>query len=177
MKLIFIYGPPASGKLTVAKALSKITGYKIFHNQLTVDLLSSLLKFGTESYFNFSNKIRIELIGEAARQKVPGIIFTFCYAYKLDDKFVKKIISKVKKHGGEVHFVQLYCDNQKLHKRVKNPSRLKHKKIKHISKLKKTMARYDLLKPIPFVESLTIDNSNLSATKTAQKIKKHFKLK
>ena len=32
MNLIFIYGPPAAGKLTVAKALSEINGYKLFRS-------------------------------------------------------------------------------------------------------------------------------------------------
>ena len=63
MKLVIIYGPPATGKLTVANELAKITKFKIFHNHLTVDLLNSLLEFGTDSYFNFSDKIRLELLG------------------------------------------------------------------------------------------------------------------
>ena len=34
MKLVFIYGPPAVGKLTVAKELAALTGFKVFHNQV-----------------------------------------------------------------------------------------------------------------------------------------------
>lgn len=45
MKLIFIYGQPAVGKLTVAKELEKITGYKILHNHLFVDLVRSVFEF------------------------------------------------------------------------------------------------------------------------------------
>jgi replication-associated recombination protein RarA len=30
--LVFIYGPPAAGKLTVAEALAMRTGHKVFHN-------------------------------------------------------------------------------------------------------------------------------------------------
>jgi len=32
MRLVFIYGMPATGKLTVAKELVDITGYALFHN-------------------------------------------------------------------------------------------------------------------------------------------------
>ncbi len=39
MKLVFIYGPPASGKLTVARELAALTGYKLFHNHLVVEAL------------------------------------------------------------------------------------------------------------------------------------------
>lgn len=39
MKLLFIYGPPASGKLTVAREPAALTGYRLFHNHLVVDAL------------------------------------------------------------------------------------------------------------------------------------------
>ncbi|MEO1956129.1 MAG: AAA family ATPase, partial [Gammaproteobacteria bacterium] len=37
MKVIFLYGPPASGKLTIAKKLADKTGISLFHNHLTFD--------------------------------------------------------------------------------------------------------------------------------------------
>ena len=46
MRLIFIYGLPAVGKLTVAKELAAKTGYKLFHNHLVVDLLISTFELG-----------------------------------------------------------------------------------------------------------------------------------
>jgi hypothetical protein len=44
MRLVFIYGIPATGKLTVAQELAKRTGYSLFHNHLVVDLLLSLFR-------------------------------------------------------------------------------------------------------------------------------------
>lgn len=46
MQLIFIYGPPAVGKLSVANALAKLTGYRVFHNHLTIDLVRSIFDWG-----------------------------------------------------------------------------------------------------------------------------------
>lgn len=42
MNLIFIYGPPATGKLTIANELSSLTGLPVFHNHLTRDIVKSL---------------------------------------------------------------------------------------------------------------------------------------
>jgi adenylate kinase family enzyme len=42
MKLIFIYGPPASGKLTIAEILSERTGIPLFHNHLSRDLVKDI---------------------------------------------------------------------------------------------------------------------------------------
>lgn len=44
MRLVLIYGPPAAGKLTVAKGLAHLTGYKFFHNHLTVDVVLSVFE-------------------------------------------------------------------------------------------------------------------------------------
>lgn len=45
MELVVIYGAPGVGKLTVARELARKTGYKLFHNHLTVDLVKSLFDF------------------------------------------------------------------------------------------------------------------------------------
>ena len=36
MKLLFIHGSPAVGKLTVANEIAKLTGFKVFHNHLSL---------------------------------------------------------------------------------------------------------------------------------------------
>ncbi|MBD0327065.1 MAG: AAA family ATPase, partial [Pyrinomonadaceae bacterium] len=48
MKLIFLHGLPGVGKLTVARELAKLTGFKVFHNHLAVDLVESLFEFGSQ---------------------------------------------------------------------------------------------------------------------------------
>jgi len=35
--LVLLHGPPASGKLTIAKELSVLTEARVFHNHLTLD--------------------------------------------------------------------------------------------------------------------------------------------
>jgi hypothetical protein len=37
VKLVVLYGLPATGKLMVARELSRLTGLRLFHNHLTVD--------------------------------------------------------------------------------------------------------------------------------------------
>lgn len=49
MRLVFIHGPAASGKLTVAKELAALTGYPLFHNHLIVDALLAVFPFGSPS--------------------------------------------------------------------------------------------------------------------------------
>lgn len=50
MKLIFIYGPAAAGKLTVARVLAEQTGVALFHNHLVVDAVMAVFPFGSEPF-------------------------------------------------------------------------------------------------------------------------------
>ena len=118
MKLIFIYGPPAAGKLSVAKELAAATGMKLFHNHLSIDCVGSIFEFGTPPYFKLIDKIRLDVIGEAAREKINGLIFTFVYAHPKDKAFVDRVAQAVEKHGGRICLVQLYCDKSILEDRV-----------------------------------------------------------
>lgn len=177
MKLILIYGPPASGKLTVAKELQKITKYKLFHNHLTGDLVSSVFetKVNSKIVFRVCNKIRLDIFETAAKENID-LIFTFVYA-PISDKFIKKVIRTINKYRGKVKFVQLSCNQDELRKRVKAPSRKKYQKLKSVSGLNKSLKGWDILKEIPYVKNLKIDNTKLSAKKVAKMIKEHYKLK
>ena len=50
MKLVLIHGAPAVGKLSVARELAKLTGFRLFHNHLTVDLVSAVFPFGSQPF-------------------------------------------------------------------------------------------------------------------------------
>jgi len=47
MRLVFIYGPPAVGKFTVARELAKRTGYRNFHNRVSIDFATQIFDFET----------------------------------------------------------------------------------------------------------------------------------
>ncbi|KKU05128.1 MAG: hypothetical protein UX07_C0021G0006 [Parcubacteria group bacterium GW2011_GWA2_45_30] len=175
MKLIVLYGPPAVGKLTIAKELSRRTGYKIFHNHLTIDLVESIFTWGTKDFNNLVSKYRLELIEAAAARNV-NLVFTIVYAGISDDQFIKEVVKRVKKHRGKVCFIRLLCSKKELIKRVKRPSRKNFGKIKNLKKLKGLMQKHNLFSTMPYANNITIDNTKLSPKQTARKIKKHFRL-
>ena len=98
MKLIFIYGPPAIGKLTVAKELVKLTNYKLFHNHMTLDTVAPILEFDTDAFWGLVERLRLLILEEAAKQKVKGTIFTYCYDYPEDGKWIRKLVKTIEKH-------------------------------------------------------------------------------
>lgn len=175
MKLIFIYGAPAVGKLTVSNEIAKHTDFKVFHNHLSIDCIEPIFEFGTDSFWKLLHKIRIETIREAARVN-QNLIYTFCYAKGEDDAHVAKITKVVEANGGEVCFVLLVCKTGELERRVLEESRRKYGKANNLNILNEILGKYDLFSPVPERESLIIDNTNLSAGATAREIIEHYKL-
>lgn len=173
MKLIFIYGSPAAGKLTVANEIAKRTDFKVFHNHLSIDCVEPIFEFGSPPFGRLINLIRFAVVEEAAREG-QNLIYTFCYAKDLDDEHVAAITGRVEKHGGKVCFVQLVCDKQVLKERVIEESRKLHGKASRPEQMDYYFRTYDLFSPVPGRESLRIDNTELPAEDAAQQIIDHY---
>lgn len=158
MKLIFLYGAPAIGKLTVARELAGLTGFKVFHNHLSIDCIEPVFDFGTPSFFKLIELIRVATVAEAALENV-NLIYTFCYAKDFDDPHVAKIVESVEASGGEVCFVLLTCERSELEKRVLEESRKQYGKANNLKILDEILGKYDLSSPVSGRESLQIDNT------------------
>jgi hypothetical protein len=176
MKLIFLYGPPAVGKLTVAQELAALTGYKVFHNHLTFDYAAALFEPFTPPFWALCNELRRMTIALAAKHGLEGLVFTYCYAYPDDDAYVARIRTIVESASGEVHFVQLLCDLEELTQRVIAPDRQEFGKLTSPQGLQETLSRYDLFTPIPNSDTLCIDNTQLGPRQAAEQIIDHFGL-
>ncbi|HKP46087.1 MAG TPA: hypothetical protein VJT50_05760 [Pyrinomonadaceae bacterium] len=128
MQLVFIHGAAAAGKLTVAKKLAQLTGLRLFHNHLTVDLVSSLFEFGTQPFITLREKIWLAAFAECARSKV-SLIFTFNPERTVNTDFVQKATDVVKQNNGRVVFVELTCAAEEIERRIEAPSRKKFGKL------------------------------------------------
>lgn len=74
-KFVFIFGPQAVGKMTVGQELSAITGLKLFHNHMTIDLLEPLYGFSKEMW-RLANTFRRSIFQSFAISDQYGMIFT-----------------------------------------------------------------------------------------------------
>ncbi len=186
MKLVIIFGPPAVGKMTVGKELSKITTLKLFHNHMSLELVNQFFDFGTRPFRRLDKQIRFSIFKEVAKSNLDGLIFTFVWAieYESEKKYIDEIVEIFQEQGGEVHYVELKADLAERLKRNVQPDRLAAKPSKQDTeasekRLLKNETTYQLnTKEGDLAERaiLKIDNTNVSAKEVANRIKVHFNL-
>ncbi len=129
MKLIFLWGLPGTGKLTVARELGALTGWSVFHNHLTVDLLLAVFPFGSKEFVELREQIWLSVIEAAAASNIAGLIFTFNPENSVRQTFVDAVQSAIAKCSGTVEFVEIFCDDAILEKRLDTPSRREMRKL------------------------------------------------
>ena len=164
------------GKFTTANELSKLTGYKLFHNHLTVEAVSSIFPEKEPPYSSIISQIRLTMLDEAAKAG-RDTIFTFGYSGAVDDDQVRHIVEAVESHGGEVDFVQLYAPQGELLKhRIEGNSRKAMAKETDPKRLRKVLAERDMYATVPYSNNLRINNSELPPGQAARQIVSHFDL-
>jgi len=172
MILLFLHGPPATGKLTIALELEKLTGYRVFHNHLTVDLVSSVFPFGTEPFIQLREEIWLATFRISA-QTGTSLIFTFAPEKTVNQDFIEKTLATIEAHGGNAVFVELACSEEIQLSRLDDPSRSRFAKLNSANYSELRSGGAFNYRPIP--SSLTLDTSYTSPTQTAQLIADYLK--
>ena len=171
---ILLYGPPAAGKLTVARCLAAQYGLKLLDNTLTVEAALRIFDFGTKPFGDLVERLRLELLGAAASAGVD-VVSTLVYAHPVDRAHVDRLVQASEAYGGVVTFVQLRPATAVLQTRVATPSRADVAKVRDVATLRQLLDRYDLTTPIN-PDDLSIDNGDLPPEEVAARIAAHADL-
>ena len=113
MIVLFLHGPPAVGKLTVAEELSKLTGIQLFHNHIVVDAALEKFEFGSDGFKKYRAEAWLEAF-ETAAQNNKSFIFTFNPEKTVDPALIHQLVEQVEKHDGSVLFIELKADHNTL---------------------------------------------------------------
>ena len=186
MKFVLIFGPQAVGKMTVGQELAKITGLKLFHNHMTIDLVSNFFSYGTKEGKRLVHLFRMEIFKEVAKSDLEGLIFTYVWDFnsKEDWEYVDKICNIFKEKGAEIYFCEFEAELEERIKRNVSSNRLENKPTKRdTEKTHKRLIEGETkyransnkgeLKEKNYIK---INNTNISAKDAAKIIKENFKL-
>jgi len=175
MKLLFLHGAPAVGKLTVAKALLRIVPGRLMDNHAAIDLALTVFEFGAPGFWELVHDVRLSALDAAAEHGVPLLVTTFCYAEPEDREQFGQIEEIVQGHGAKLLPVFLHCSREEALRRVGHPDRVARRKISSGEHLIRELDRYDLT-AVPRADCLKLDTSINPADVTAQEIVEHFGL-
>lgn len=177
MNIVYIYWPPAVWKLTTAKELSKITWYKIFHNHLSHDLVSSILNYedNKEIFFPLIKDMNLFFLSKIPNN-IKWLILTNCYEENKDENYIKSLKKILKTNWWDIKYVRLICDKNNLLDRVENLDRKKTTKLKDRNKLEILLKENNYVNNIKNSNTLVIDNSNISPEEVAFNIKTYYNI-
>ena len=175
MDLVCIYGPPGVGKLTVATEVARRTGYKLFHNHLSIAAIEPVFDFGTETFWRLVHSIRADVFESAAREGI-SLVYTCVYEHPNDLELVRNRFSLVEKHGGKPLLVKLFCERSVIEGRVENQSRRDLHKLADVGAWRAATEGRHIDSLILGRDSLVIDNTTLSPDEVATRIISHYRL-
>ena len=184
MKLVVIFGPPAVGKMTVGFELAKLTGLKLFHNHLTIELVLNFFDFSTPQFNLLVGEFRRRIFEEVAKSDLKGMIFTFVWAIDLESEreYIEKFCDIFREQNADIYFVELEADLEERLRRNESDFRLEQKPSKRSIETSKANLihheeNYQLNTDGDFFYTenfLKINNTNLSAEEAARKIVEKF---
>lgn len=181
MKLVFIIGSGAVGKMTVGQELMKRTGLRLFHNHMMIEPVLEI--FGGWRG-DVVSKLRRVILEEFVNSDQEGMIFTYMWAFDMpsDREYLLDVAKLFEDKGGEVYCVELVASQEIRLQRNRTENRLNNKASKRNLEFSTNLIlnedqNHRLVSregEIPFANYLRIDNSQLSPEEAAELIKEHF---
>ncbi len=183
MKLVFLIGDAAVGKMTVGQELMKITGLRLFHNHMTIEPVIEIFgKYDGKTIF----RLRDVIFEEFAKSDNYGMIFTYMWAFdqRSDWDYVEHVKDIFAPYGTEFYYVELIAPQSVRLQRNATENRLSNKASKRDvetsnARLVRDDEKYRCVSfdgEIPFENYLRILNENISAQDAAKMIKERFSL-
>lgn len=183
MKLLFLIGDAAVGKMTVGQELTKLTRLRLFHNHMMIE---PVLEVFGEFRSKTIQRLRQVIFEEFSQTNHYGMIFTFMWAFDMPEdwdyvEWVKGIFGLPEE---DIYYVELIAPQEVRLQRNVTENRLKHKASKRNiadsnARLLRDDERFRCVSypgEIPFPNYLRLDNSKISAEKAAGIIKEYFSL-
>ena len=169
MRLVFIHGPAASGKLTVARELATLTGLPLFHNHLVVDALLAVFPFGSPAFVELREKMWMDVFRAAAAEG-RSLIFTFHPEASVAPDFPARVVALIEATGGRVDFVGLGCAPEVVEARVEAASRQASGKLSSFALLRELEAKGAFDYP-PIPARIEIDTGAVEPAEAATRIR------
>jgi len=129
--LLFVFGPPAVGKMTVGRAIADASDFRLFHNHHVIEPLLDVFEFATPQFQTLMSEFRQRVLEEAAAADID-LVFTLVWGLDLpeDAAGMRRHLAPFVEAGRRIVMVELYADLETRLDRNRTPYRLAEKKSK-----------------------------------------------
>ena len=183
MKLVFLIGDSAVGKMTVGQELMKQTGLRLFHNHMMIEpVLDIFGAFKGDTIL----KLREVIFRDFAKTDHYGMIHTIMWAFDMqsDWEYIAHVSDIFRQEGAEIYYVELVASQEIRLQRNETANRLAHKASKRdVESSRQRLLRDDenhrlesFPGEVPFENYMKIDNSYLEPDVVATMIREKFGL-
>lgn len=165
----FILGPPAVGKLTVGRLLSRQTNFPLYDNARAIDVAALLFHYGTENFRAFRDEQRLAFYSRVISSTVPGLISTGCLT-RTSWPYFRRIDSLLSTNGWSTKYIILSASAETLISRANSPDR--QFKLSLTDRISMRAWLDDNWPPFvpPDLLAHGIDTSQLAASETVSKL-------
>jgi hypothetical protein len=170
MKLLFLHGPPAVGKLTIAREVARLTGWRVLHNHLVVDLALAIHDFGTPGFMAYREQLWMSAVRRAIAEGLSGLIFTFNPERTVHQYFIDELFTEVKNAGSEIVVVELTATEAAIEQRLTAESRKQYRKLVDLELYRKLRDEGNFRTPVIPKAVLRIDTEKRTPGEAAATI-------
>jgi hypothetical protein len=124
--LVLIFGPAAVGKMTVGQELKKLTGCRLLHNHMVIDLVTEFFEFDTEPFHRLAWPFMQQIVDTCADERV-GLILTNGPYFMRDHH--GEWAAPYRAAGLPVFYVELTAPLEIRLARNETPNRRRHKNV------------------------------------------------
>ena len=170
MILVFLHGPPAVGKYTVACELATLTGAELYHNHLVVDEVMKTHAFGTPGF-----------VAERDRQwraffmqyPAPGreyIIFTFNPENTVPQAFIDWLFAEMRRRGIRLLSVEVTASETNIESRLGSAQRRQFRKLTDLALYRQLRDSGTFATPVIPGTHLRVDTDRMTPADAARQI-------
>lgn len=176
MHLVFIHGPAAAGKYTVAKELAALTGFELYHNHLAVDEVLKTHAFGTPGFVAERDRLWRDFFAQFPGPDRANIIFTFNPENTVPQAFIDWLFTEPARRGVKFASVEITADETVIESRIASKQRQQFKKLTDVVLYRQLRDSGVFATPIIPRTDLHIDSGKLAPAEAAGRIAVHFRL-
>ncbi len=176
MLLVFLHGPAAAGKYTVAKELAALTGFELYHNHVVVDEVLQRHAFGTREFVAERDRRWREFFTRFPSADRPNVIFTFNPENTVPQEFIDWLFIGLTRRGVVITSVEITAREAIIEERIVSKQRQQFRKLTDLALYRQLRDAGTFNTPVIPRTDLRIDTGKLKPSESAAQITRHLEL-